>query len=108
MPGQRRAATALVGLGTVSALPAAVAGLNDWAALARDQRRVGLVHAAANTVGLALYAGSLAARLYGRHGLGRALASSGSPRRAPGRTSGGTSRTSRGRRSTRASPSCTG
>ncbi|MCX4468934.1 Anthranilate 1,2-dioxygenase ferredoxin subunit [Micromonospora sp. MW-13] len=74
MPGQRRAATTLVGLGTVSALPAAVAGLNDWAALARDQRRIGLVHAAANTVGLALYAGSLAARLRGRHGTGRALA----------------------------------
>ncbi|WP_433346279.1 Rieske 2Fe-2S domain-containing protein [Micromonospora sp. CA-111912] len=74
MPGQRRAATTLVGLGTVGALPAAVAGLNDWAALTRDQRRVGLVHAASNTVGLALYAGSLAARLSGRHGTGRALA----------------------------------
>ncbi|WP_089154678.1 Rieske (2Fe-2S) protein [Micromonospora sp. NBS 11-29] len=74
LPGQRRAATTLVGLGTVSAVPAALAGLNDWAALSRDQRRVGLVHAAANTVGLALYAGSLAARLNGRHGLGRALA----------------------------------
>ncbi|MFF5172578.1 Rieske 2Fe-2S domain-containing protein [Micromonospora sp. NPDC000089] len=74
LPGQRRAATALVALGTVSAVPAAVAGLNDWAALARDQRRVGLVHAAANTIGLALYAGSLAARLSGRHGRGRMLA----------------------------------
>ncbi|MFI2708884.1 Rieske 2Fe-2S domain-containing protein [Micromonospora sp. NPDC018662] len=74
LPGQRRAATALVGLGTVSALPAAVAGWNDWATLSRDQRRVGLVHAGANIVGLTLYAGSLAARLNGRHGLGRALA----------------------------------
>jgi nitrite reductase/ring-hydroxylating ferredoxin subunit/uncharacterized membrane protein len=74
LPGQRRAATVLVGLGTASAVPAAVAGLNDWATLSRDQRRVGLVHAASNTVGLALYAGSLAARLNGRHGLGRALA----------------------------------
>ncbi|MFY1705396.1 MULTISPECIES: DUF2231 domain-containing protein [Micromonospora] len=73
LPGQRRAATALVGLGTVSAVPAAVAGFNDWAALSRDQRRVGLVHAAANVVGLALYSGSLAARLTGRHGTGRAL-----------------------------------
>lgn len=73
MPGQRRPATVLVGLGTVSALPAAVAGLNDWAALSRDQRRVGLVHAAANTVGVTLYAGSLAARLSGRHGAGRTL-----------------------------------
>ncbi|SCF45976.1 Ferredoxin subunit of nitrite reductase or a ring-hydroxylating dioxygenase [Micromonospora matsumotoense] len=74
LPGQRRAATTLVALGTVSAVPAAVAGLNDWAELSRDQRRVGLVHAAANTVGLTLYAGSLAARLNGRHGVGRALA----------------------------------
>ncbi|MFI6129697.1 Rieske 2Fe-2S domain-containing protein [Micromonospora sp. NPDC051141] len=74
LPGQRRAATALVGLGTVSALPAAVAGWNDWAALSRDQRRIGLVHAGANIVGLTLYASSLAARLNGRHGLGRALA----------------------------------
>ncbi|WP_255608406.1 Rieske 2Fe-2S domain-containing protein [Micromonospora sp. PLK6-60] len=74
LPGQRRAATTLVALGTASAVPAAVAGLNDWAALSRDQRRVGLVHAAANAIGLTLYAGSLAARLNGRHGAGRALA----------------------------------
>ncbi|MGN9889430.1 Rieske 2Fe-2S domain-containing protein [Micromonospora sp. L31] len=74
LPGQRRAATTLVGLGTVSALPAAVAGLNDWAALARDQRRVGLVHAASNSVALVFYASSLAARMRGRHGMGRVLA----------------------------------
>lgn len=74
LPGQRRAATALIGVGTVSALPAAVAGLNDWAALSRDQRRVGLVHAAANVMGVALYASSLAARLNGQHGMGRRLA----------------------------------
>lgn len=74
LPGQRRAATTLVGVGTAAALPAAVAGLNDWASLAREQRRVGLVHAAANTVALGLYAGSLAARLRGRHGRGRLLA----------------------------------
>ncbi|PZG11118.1 (2Fe-2S)-binding protein [Micromonospora craterilacus] len=73
MPGQRRAATTLTAIGTMSAVPAAVAGLNDWAALARDQRRVGLVHAASNTVGLALYGSSVAARLAGRHGLGRTL-----------------------------------
>ncbi|MGK5523180.1 Rieske 2Fe-2S domain-containing protein [Micromonospora sp. URMC 107] len=73
MPGQRRAATTLCAVGTVSALPAAVAGLNDWAALARDQRRIGLVHAASNSVGLAFYAGSVAARMTGRHNLGRTL-----------------------------------
>ncbi|MBL6276887.1 Rieske (2Fe-2S) protein [Micromonospora fiedleri] len=73
LPGQRRAATALIAVGTASAVPSAVAGLNDWAALARDQRRVGLVHAASNSVALVLYGGSLAARMSGRHGLGRTL-----------------------------------
>ncbi|MEU8296068.1 Rieske 2Fe-2S domain-containing protein [Micromonospora sp. NPDC048909] len=77
MPGQRRAATTLTAVGTASAVPAAVAGLNDWAALAPDQRRVGLAHAAANSIGLALYASSLAARVSGRHGLGRALGMAG-------------------------------
>ncbi|MEK8108614.1 hypothetical protein NKG94_34170 [Micromonospora sp. M12] len=93
---QRRPATVLVGLGTVSAVPAAIAGLNDWAALARDQRRVGLVHAAANTVGLTLYAGSLAARLSGRHGVGRALGFLGLSTVSLGAYIGATSRTSRG------------
>ncbi|MFB9234867.1 Rieske 2Fe-2S domain-containing protein [Plantactinospora siamensis] len=74
MPGQRRAATTLVAVGTASALPAAVAGWNDWASLSTEQRRVGLVHAAANIVGVTLYAGSLTARLAGRHGAGRLLA----------------------------------
>lgn len=73
LPGQRRAATTLVMIGTAAALPAAVAGWNDWASLSREQQRVGLVHALANGVGIALYAGSLTARLNGRHGLGRTL-----------------------------------
>ena len=73
IPGQERAATTLVALGTASALPAALTGANDWASLSREQRRVGLVHAMANGVGLALFAGSLVARLGGRHGLGRTL-----------------------------------
>ncbi|MGK5737486.1 Rieske 2Fe-2S domain-containing protein [Micromonospora sp. URMC 103] len=77
MPGQRRAATTLTAVGTVSAVPAAVAGLNDWAALAPDQRRVGLVHAAANSLALSLYVGSLAARFSGRHSLGRTLGMAG-------------------------------
>lgn len=73
MRGQRRAATALVGVGTAAALPAAMAGWNDWAALTQTQRRVGLVHAAANIAGVTLYAGSFAARLAGRHRTGRRL-----------------------------------
>jgi nitrite reductase/ring-hydroxylating ferredoxin subunit/uncharacterized membrane protein len=73
LPGQRRAATTLLAVGTAGALPAVTAGLNDWSALSPDQRRVGLVHAMANTVGLAFFTGSLVARRRGRHGLGKAL-----------------------------------
>lgn len=73
LPGQRRAARALVGVGLVAALPTAVAGWTDWAELRRPQMRVGLVHATANISAIALYAGSFAARSRGRHGRGRAL-----------------------------------
>lgn len=73
LPGQRRAATTLVGVGVASALPSAVAGANDWATLSRAQRRVGLVHAAGNLAALSLYSVSLLARLRGRHLLGRTL-----------------------------------
>ncbi len=77
LPGQRRAATTLVAVGTAATLPAAVAGLTDWSTLAPEQRRVGLVHAAGNTVALAFYTGSLVARLRGRQGMGRLLAYAG-------------------------------
>lgn len=73
LPGQRRAATALLAIGTASAVPTAIAGANDWAALSPDQRRVGLVHAMANAVGVTFFTGSLVARRRGRHGLGVAL-----------------------------------
>jgi nitrite reductase/ring-hydroxylating ferredoxin subunit len=73
LPRQQAAATTLVAVGTASAVPAAVAGANDWAALSRGHRRVGLVHAATNTAALALYGVSLAARLRGRHTTGRRL-----------------------------------
>jgi nitrite reductase/ring-hydroxylating ferredoxin subunit len=71
LPGQEAAATTLVALGTAGAVPAAAAGANDWAALSREQRRVGLVHGAVNTVALTLYGISLTARLQGRHTAGR-------------------------------------
>jgi nitrite reductase/ring-hydroxylating ferredoxin subunit len=77
VPGAESAATVLVGFGTAGALPAAAAGLTDWTSLSTEQRRVGLVHATANAVALALYTGSLSARLRGRHGLGRRLAYAG-------------------------------
>lgn len=73
LPGQHRSATTLVAVGTASALPAALAGANDWAELTPEQRRVGLVHAVTNIVGTTLYLGSLVARLTGRQRLGRTL-----------------------------------
>lgn len=73
MPGQERAARKLIALGTAAAVPTGITGLNDWASLAREQRRVGLVHALSNSIGIACYVGSLRARARGRVGLGRAL-----------------------------------
>jgi nitrite reductase/ring-hydroxylating ferredoxin subunit/uncharacterized membrane protein len=66
--GQRRAATVLIGAGVASATPTAAAGLLDWSQAHEQQQRVGLVHAAANSVGLAAYVVSLAARASGRPG----------------------------------------
>jgi nitrite reductase/ring-hydroxylating ferredoxin subunit/uncharacterized membrane protein len=77
VPGGRRAATTLIAVGTASTAPAIAAGLTDWSEMTKDRRRVGLVHAAANTVALGLYAASLAARLSGRTARGKMLAFAG-------------------------------
>lgn len=68
-----RTAAALVGVGVVTAVPTATAGLADWSRLHKDQQRVGLVHAAANVLGTALYTASLVNRMRGRRGMGRLL-----------------------------------
>jgi nitrite reductase/ring-hydroxylating ferredoxin subunit/uncharacterized membrane protein len=73
LPGQRRGAAVLLAVGTAAAVPAAVAGANDWAALDREQRRVGLAHVAGNSVAMAFFVASIAARLRGRHTRGRTL-----------------------------------
>lgn len=72
-PGRSREAGLLVGVGLATAVPAALAGAVDWAELHRSQQRTGLVHALANTTAVGLYAASLACRLKGRTGAGRAL-----------------------------------
>jgi len=77
LPGNRRAATVLIALGTASTAPAMAAGLADWSQMTKDRRRVGLVHAASGAAALFLYAGSLAARLSGRPARGKALAFAG-------------------------------
>ena len=46
-------------LGALAALPGAINGLSDWADSYVEERRVGLVHAAANVAGLGLFALSL-------------------------------------------------
>jgi nitrite reductase/ring-hydroxylating ferredoxin subunit/uncharacterized membrane protein len=66
----RNHARRLVALGLLSAVPAAVAGASDWSDTTDAPRRVGLVHAGANTAALALYFGSWRARRRGRHGWG--------------------------------------
>jgi uncharacterized membrane protein len=61
---RRNADTArrLVGLGVLSALPTAAAGLSDWTRLDGPDKRVGFVHAQLNTVALLLYGWSYLAR----------------------------------------------
>jgi nitrite reductase/ring-hydroxylating ferredoxin subunit len=71
--GNERAATTLVAVGNIAAVPAAVAGVNDWASLSTDQRRIGLFHWASNGVAVGLFTASLVARLRGGHKVGRRL-----------------------------------
>jgi nitrite reductase/ring-hydroxylating ferredoxin subunit/uncharacterized membrane protein len=72
----RPASRRLIAAGLLAAVPTAATGLNDWADTTPADdgvRRIGAVHAVANVSALGLYAGSLAARLRGRHGRGVAL-----------------------------------
>ena len=73
----RDAARVLVGLGVLSALPAAATGASDWSDTTGRAKRVGLVHAAANGSAAALYLGSWLARRRGRHAGGIALGMAG-------------------------------
>ncbi len=75
--GSRAAADRLVAAGVVSALPTAAAGASDWSDTAGAERRVGIVHAAANSAGLVCFAASWVARKRGRRARGVALALAG-------------------------------
>jgi nitrite reductase/ring-hydroxylating ferredoxin subunit len=77
IPPMRPAATVLIGTGVAAAVPAALSGAADWSEQEVGVRRVGAVHALANSVALGLYAGSLVARARGRGGLGRLLSYAG-------------------------------
>jgi nitrite reductase/ring-hydroxylating ferredoxin subunit/uncharacterized membrane protein len=71
--GGDRSADLLAKVGLVSAVPAALAGATDWSKSNPSTQRVGLVHALLNTVGLAFWGGSVAARARGQRGLGTGL-----------------------------------
>jgi nitrite reductase/ring-hydroxylating ferredoxin subunit len=73
VPGTDKAARALVGIGVLSAVPAAVAGATDWSDLHEQQMRVGLVHWASNAVAIVLYAGSYVQRRRGKTASGKML-----------------------------------
>ena len=68
-----QAADLLVGIGVVSAVPTAAAGLSDWSDTIGEERRIGTVHALANVAALSLYSWSWVARRRGRRGLGVTL-----------------------------------
>src|SRR3954453_2744668 len=71
VPPLRPAATVLIGTGVAAAIPAALSGAADWSEQDTGVRRLGALHALANTAALGLYVGSLVARGRGRGGFGR-------------------------------------
>ena len=75
--GSERASRVLVFAGVLGLAPAAATRLADWSALHRDQQRVGLVHLSCQAFAGLLFGGSLAARLDGRHRLGKGLSAAG-------------------------------
>ena len=77
IPPLRPAATVLIGAGVAAAVPASLAGAADWSEQEVGVRRLGALHAVANTAALGLYIGSLAARRRGRGTLGRVLSYTG-------------------------------
>ena len=91
LPPFRPAATTLIGVGVAAAVPTALAGAADWSEQAAGVRRLGAVHAAANTAALGLYVGSLAARAQGpRRARPRCSPTPGSAWPGPPRPSAGT------------------
>jgi nitrite reductase/ring-hydroxylating ferredoxin subunit len=64
----QRAADRLVDLGLLSAVATAAAGAADWSDTYGEEQRIGVVHAASNLVGVALYAASAVARRRGARG----------------------------------------
>lgn len=68
--GEDDAATRLVALGLLAALPAAATGASDWLTTNSAERRVGLVHALLNYAGIGAYGLSWLQRRKGRRAAG--------------------------------------
>jgi hypothetical protein len=66
-PKARPAAKRLIGVGILAALPTAVTGWAEWGVADQREKRVGVVHAAANVAALTLYTASWRARGRGLH-----------------------------------------
>jgi uncharacterized membrane protein len=66
----RRPADRLLALGILAALPTAATGLAEWLHAEPAARRVGVVHANANGLGVVLYTASLVARCRGHRARG--------------------------------------
>jgi nitrite reductase/ring-hydroxylating ferredoxin subunit len=67
------AATTLVGVGVVSAVPTVAAGLSDWSDTIGEERRIGLVHASSNLTAVVCYGLSYLARRRGQRQQGLSL-----------------------------------
>ncbi|GAA1338760.1 DUF2231 domain-containing protein [Arthrobacter roseus] len=77
IPGTERAARTLIGVGVLSAAPAAASGYADWSETDPSQQRVGIVHSTANLMAVLLYAASWQQRAAQRSVAGKALSYSG-------------------------------
>ena len=69
----RPAARRLVGFGVLTAVPTALTGLAEWSHTSGRDSRVGVVHAASNSVALMLYGASWVSRRRGHHLKGTVL-----------------------------------
>lgn len=90
--GSEQAARRLIAVGIAAYPPTALTGVTDWSDTEIGDpgvRRVGLVHAATNSVALSLYAGSLLARRRGATGRGKLLSLAGAGVAAAGGFLGG-------------------
>lgn len=73
LPGNQKAAQALVAAGVITAAPAVLSGYTDWAVLSKQQQRVGIVHSAANATAIVLYGASWFQRKRGHVVSGKVL-----------------------------------